>query len=86
MSKDNMAGGYVLPNGYMGGLFKNPITNKTRAALPLQQARIEAGGRFFDSYDLNEDTYLKNGFRPLVRMDFNEEYAPENWEQTFSAN
>ena len=82
MSKDNMAGGYVLPNGYMGGLFKNPITNKTRAALPLQQARIEAGGRFFDSYDLNEDTYLKNGFRPLVRMDFNEEYAPENWEQT----
>ena len=82
MSKDNMAGGYVLPNGYMGGLFKNPLTTKNRAALPLQQARIEAGGRFFDSYALNEDTYLKNGFRPLVRMDFNEEYAPENWEET----
>ena len=82
MSKDNMAGGYVLPNGYMGGLFKNPLTTKNRAALPLQQARIEAGGRFFDSYALNEDTYLKNGFRPLVRMDFKEEYAPENWEET----
>ena len=82
MSKDNMVGGYVLPNGYMGGLFKNPLTTKNRAALPLQQARIEVGGRFFDSYDLNEDTYLKNGFRPLVRMDFNEEYAPENWEET----
>ena len=86
MSKDNMAGGYVLPNGYMGGLFKNPLTTKNRAALPLQQARIEAGGRFFDSYDLNEDTYLKNGFRPLVRMDFNEEYAPENWEETSLVN
>ena len=88
MTSDGYAGAYVKHDGYMGGLFKDPTVNRKNAAKVLQKARIEAGGSFFDAfgYPTNlESIYIKNGFRPLIRMDFNEAFAPEGWDSPSSS-
>lgn len=83
MTSDGKSGAYVKKDGYMGGLFKDPTANRSQAAKVLQEVRIKAGGKFFDAFGTHlEDIYIKNGFRPVVRMTFNEEYAPEGWKET----
>jgi hypothetical protein len=91
ITEDGKAGAYVTSDGYMGGLFKQPEANRTQAAKVLQDARIQAGGKFFDAFGINtesgkgttlEDIYIKNGFRPVARMTFNPEFAPDGWENT----
>jgi len=80
MTEDGMAGAYVKKDGYMGGLFKNPRAKISEVGKVLQQARVEVGGKFMDAYATKlEDIYIKNGFRPVARIKFNEEYAPEGW-------
>ena len=86
MTEDGLAGAYVTANGYMGGLFKNPKSKFKDIAKLLQQARIKVGGRFMDAYATElERIYVKNGFRPVARLKFNEEYAPEGWNAPKSA-
>jgi hypothetical protein len=81
MTKDRTAGGYVKKDGYMGGLFKNPKSPLKKVAKAVQQARVKAGGFFMDAYATElEPMYIKNGFRPVARLKFNEEYAPEGWD------
>lgn len=83
MTNDGKAGAYVKADGYMGGLFKDPTVNRKEAAKVLQKVRIEAGGYFFDAFATHlEDIYVDNGFRPLLRMDFDEKQAPDGWEET----
>lgn len=81
MTEDGNAGAYVKKDGYMGGLFKNPKSAFKNVSKVLQMARIKAGGKFMDAYGTKlEDMYIKNGFRPVARLKFNEEYAPEGWD------
>lgn len=84
MTKDNKSGAFVKSDGYMGGLFKSPIDSKKTAAKALQEKRLSEGGKFFDAFATPhlESLYIKNGFRPLIRMPFNEQYAPKGWEKT----
>lgn len=83
MTNDGKSGAYVKADGYMGGLFKDPTAGRSEAAKVLQEVRIEHGGKFFDAFGTHlEDIYVKNGFKPVVRMDFNEEFAPEGWKNT----
>lgn len=83
MTNDGLAGAYVKYDGYMGGLFKDPSSKRSQASKVLQKARIEAGGRFFDAFATYlEPLYVKNGFRPLYRMDFDVDQAPTGWEDT----
>ena len=91
ITEDGKSGAYVTADGYMGGLFKQPGANRTQAAKVLQDARIQAGGKFFDAFGINtesgkgttlEDIYIKNGFRPVARMTFNPEFAPPGWQNT----
>ena len=91
MTSDGKSGGYVDKDGYMGGLFKNPKAGRKGAAKVVMDALVEKGGKFFDAFGINtesgkgtslEDIYIKNGFRPVARMTFNEESAPEGWENT----
>lgn len=83
MTNDGKSGAYVKADGYMGGLFKDPTAGRSEAAKVLQEVRIEHGGKFFDAFGTHlEDIYVKNGFKPVVRMDFNEEFAPEGWKDT----
>tara|TARA_R110000803_G_scaffold16197_8_gene44491 strand:+ start:1146 stop:8096 length:6951 start_codon:yes stop_codon:yes gene_type:complete len=91
MTKDGKSGGYVTKDGYMGGLFKDPTAGRSEAAKVLQAARTQAGGKFTDAYTTNpetgkgtklEATYIENGFKPVARIPFNEEYAKEGWKET----
>jgi hypothetical protein len=86
MTEDGLAGAYVKKDGYMGGLFKSPRATYKKVAKLLQQARIKEGGRFMDAYATElEKIYIENGFRPVARLKFNEEYAPEGWNAPGSA-
>lgn len=86
MTEDGLAGAYVKKDGYMGGLFKSPKATYKEVAKLLQQARIKVGGKFMDAYATElEKIYVNNGFRPIARMKFNEEYAPEGWDAPGSA-
>ena len=80
MTKDGLAGAYVKANGYMGGLFKNPDSQLKAVSKPLQTARQKAGGRFYDAFATKlENIYVGNGWKPVARLDFNEEFAPDGW-------
>lgn len=81
LTKDGQAGAFVKANGNMGGLFKNPSSNKKGAAKILQEVRIQEGGAYFDSYATKlEAIYIKNGFKPVARLKFSEEAAPKGWD------
>lgn len=91
MTSDGMAGGYVTKDGYMGGLFRDPEAMKGRASKVIMDEMVKVGGRFFDAFGVHPDTkkgttleeiYIKNGFRPIARMTFNPEMAPEGWQES----
>ena len=94
MSKDGLAGAYVKADGYMGGLFKNPDSQLKAVSNPLQTARARAGGLFYDAFATNmspnkrfaglEELYVSNGWKPIARLDFNPEFAPEGWDDADS--
>lgn len=80
MTKDGLAGAYVKANGYMGGLFKNPDSQLKAVSKPLQTIRQRAGGKFYDAFATKlENIYVGNGWKPIARLDFNPEFAPEGW-------
>ena len=79
--KDNMGGAYLKADGYMGGLFKNPDSQFGRISNPLQDIREQAGGKYFDAFATKlESKYVGNGWKPVSRTPFNEQYAPEGWD------
>ena len=81
ITEDGSAGAYVKADGYMGGMFKSPDSELKGVSNPLQKARVENGGKYFDAYGTElEDIYVKNGFKPVARVKFNPEYAPEGWD------
>lgn len=83
LSEDGKFGAYVRADGYMGSLFKSPDADSKGVAKALQDIRVNAGGRFFDAYGTHlEDIYIQNGFSPVARLKFNEEYAPEGWQDS----
>lgn len=81
LTKDYNAGAFVMSNGYMGGLFKNPLSTKKQVSKVLQDARLKSGGTYFDAYGTKlESMYIKNGFKPVARLKFDETQAPEGWD------
>ena len=81
VTKDGKSGAFVTEDGYMGGLFKNPTSNKNQAAKVLQQVRLEEGGNYFDSYATKlEEIYVRNGFKPVARLKFDENKAHKGWD------
>ena len=85
MTKDGLSGAYVKADGYMGGLFKNPDSELKLVSNPLQTARAKNGGKFYDAFATElESLYIGNGWRPVARLDFNPEFAPEGWDDADS--
>lgn len=81
LTSDNSAGGYVKADGYMGGLFKSPKSKQKGVAKALQSARVKEKGFFMEALGTPlVKMYVANGFRPIARLKFNEEYAPEQWD------
>jgi hypothetical protein len=81
LSKDGMAGGYVTSDGYIGGLFKSPNSPMKGAAGAMLELSKEKGGKYMDAYATKlEEIYVDAGFKPVARVDFNPEFAPEGWD------
>jgi hypothetical protein len=80
MTKDGLGGAYLKADGYMGGLFKNPDSQLKAISGPLQTIRAREGGKFYDAFATRlEEIYVKNGWKPVARLDFDEQFAPEGW-------
>lgn len=45
----------------------------------LIQEAVKNGGIKLDSFSGNHKFYMKNGFSPISRCEYNEEYAPDGW-------
>lgn len=73
----------ILKNdGFMCGLarFSKNGTSEKVAQLH-QKARIEQGGFFLECFDGPlVQIYEKQGFKPVAIIDFNEEFAPDGWQ------
>jgi hypothetical protein len=85
LSDDNKFGAFVKADGYMGSLFKSPSSKESAIAKTMQDIRVKDGGRFFDAFGNHlEDIYIRNGFKPVARLPFNDspEVAPAGWEDT----
>lgn len=86
IATDDSAGSFVKGDGYMGGLFKDPTSGKSGASKVLQKIRRDHGGKFFDAYATHlEDIYIKNGYKPVARLDFVSDYAPSGWDDEGSS-
>ena len=81
----NVEGGQAIvdKSGDIRGLYKFAESEQKGVGDKLVQKAIDAGGVKLDNFakpDLMK-IYLRNGFRVASRMPFNEEYAPEGWDE-----
>lgn len=75
---------FVRPDGFMGGLCRTRPGGKSISEMHQRQ-RIKHGGYFLECYDGKlVKLYEKQGFKVVVRIPFNEEFAPEGWQQFLS--
>lgn len=73
----------VSPEGDIQNLHADPDPDEAADGVgeALLREAIARGGRTLDNYDTGlTDIYRRNGFREVARMDFDPEYAPENWD------
>jgi hypothetical protein len=71
----------VSPEGDIQNLHAFPSEAADGVGEALLREAIARGGRTLDNYDTGlTDIYRRNGFREVARMDFDPEYAPENWD------
>jgi len=85
-TSDNKAGAYIKRDGYMGGLWKSPESTLSGVSKPLQDVSNNLAKKwgmvsgFFDAYATDlERQYVENGWKPVARVKFNPEFAPEGW-------
>jgi len=78
-SEGGTAGVAVSPDGNIQNLHTTPDAPPGAGEAMLREA-IDAGGRTLDNYDtFLTELYARNGFREAARMDFNPQFAPEEW-------
>lgn len=84
MREDGLAGVAVESDGNIVGVFKHPDLKVTLAVNDLLCTAIANGGTHLDCYatygisDLRTK-YALLGFRPVAYLEFNREYAAEDW-------
>ena len=76
----------VMPDGDVVAVFASPNEPKG-GAYAMLQAAVQAGGKKLDAFDTYlPDIYETVGFRPVARVPWNDEFAPETWnKETFAA-
>ena len=80
LSKDNMAGGAVMPDGNITAVFKNANSASKRAGVDITITAIANGGNKLDCYGNNLlKLYSRLGFEPVAKVKFNTKYAPDGW-------
>lgn len=84
MRPDGNAGVAVEADGNIVGVFKNPALADRGAVTDLVLTAIAQGGNHLDCYatygrnDLRHK-YMALGFEPVAWLEFNREYAPDDW-------
>lgn len=79
LSDDGLAGVAVTADKDLVSVFKHPESKAD--VKPILQEAAEAS-HTLDAFDVNgflPDLYAKFGFKPVARVPFNREYAPEGW-------
>ena len=81
LSKDNMAGGAVTPDGNITGVFKNANSHSKFAGADIILTALNNGGTKLDCYgSALLKLYSRLGFEPVAKVKFNPEYAPDGWD------
>lgn len=76
---DNMGNVSVKPDGDIVSVVKNS-NSKIKGALQIfMNTAIENGGIKLDCYGKLAEYYAPYGFEAVARVEFNEEYAPDDW-------
>jgi hypothetical protein len=75
----------VMPDGDVVAVFASP-NEPSRGSYAMLQAAVQAGGTKLDAFDTYlPDIYETVGFRPVARVPWNDEFAPETWnKETFA--
>ena len=79
LSEDSLAGMAVTPDADLVSVFKHPDSNSNVKKM-LGEASEYA--KTLDAYDVNgflPNLYSQFGFKPIARVKFNREFAPEGW-------
>ena len=80
MSDDGDAGVVVEDDGNIKSVFQSPDTAISYAARRMLLHAIEEGGNHLDCFDGKlRYMYEQFGFKPVARLRFDPEYAPEGW-------
>jgi len=73
---------FVKPDGDITGVFKDPDSKKKGVADNILKQAVKQGGKMLDNFDnYLTKVYQRNGFRIVSRTPFNEEFAPEGWNE-----
>lgn len=79
--------GFALKGDDIVSVFKHADNRSQRVFHSVLRLAVEQGGRRLDCFDtLLPTLYSANGFQPVVRMKWNDEYAPEGWDKKVFAD
>ena len=79
LSKDSKAGMAVTDYGDLVSVYKHPTSNANVREILAEATQY---AKTLDAYDVNgflPNLYSEFGFKPVARVKFNREYAPEGW-------
>jgi hypothetical protein len=80
---DGTAMGALKPNGEIVSIIKSKENTQKGVAPALLEKMKQLGGLFMDNFDIYlTKQYEKAGFKVVARVPFNEEFAPEGWQNS----
>lgn len=78
---DQGGAGAAVDGGNITSVFRHPKSKDGGAGDFMLPLAIDQGGRRLDAFDtILPNLYSKHGFRPVSRVPFNPEYAPDGWD------
>lgn len=84
MDENGTIGLAITSDGDVEAVFKNKVLNKTRHAMDgIMPQALAAGGAKLDCYgEALVKVYENYGFVPVARVEFNEVYANDGWDES----
>ena len=79
LTPDDTAGAAVTADGDLVSVFKVPGSKQSMTPILADASEVAITLDGFDINGVLPDLYAKHGWRPVARVRFNTEYAPEGW-------
>ena len=85
LTSDGRAGFTIKPDGEIGSVFKTvpgkgSVDDLKYSSVSMLHAATQMGGRWLNAFDTYlPDEYAIAGFKPVSRIPFNREFAPNGW-------